>query len=60
MDNCYENNVAGNLAEPRDVWLTPNFSDTVVMERIETVVLDEGSANSVSTISDDSANYCEG
>jgi hypothetical protein len=57
-DNSYSGNVAGPGLVPRDVWLTGTSSNTVVTERSGTVVLDQGTGNSVNTLADDGNDYC--
>lgn len=56
-DNSYEGNVAAGV--PRDVWLDPNSSNTSVLERNGTIVLDQGAFNSVTLVPDSGTNYCD-
>lgn len=62
IDNSYENNVAGNdfdpeVLEPTDVNLKFESMNNTVMERVGTIVRDEGTSNSV-VISGGGRNYC--
>ena len=60
-NNSYENNFSdfgGIPAEQRDVWLTTLSSNNSVIERIGTVVLDEGNSNSVVLHGGEDDGYC--
>lgn len=61
-NNSYANNFAdfgGIPLEQRDVWLTPISMNNTVTERLGTVVLDDGTSNSVVLHGDDVVEFCD-